>query len=45
LIKLGISLQPFTSDDANHGNGTVQRESHFIFKNQYDFEDLELTDP
>jgi len=24
-------LQPSTSDDANHGNGFLQRESHFIF--------------
>jgi len=40
-----LPLQPSTSDDANHGNGFVQRESHFIFKNLYEFEDLELTDP
>jgi len=38
-------LQPSTSDDANHGNWSVHRESHFIFKNRYDFEDFELTDP
>ena len=38
-------LQPCTLDDANHRNGSVQRESHFIFKNLYEFEDLELTDP
>jgi len=38
-------LQPSTSDDANHGNGFVQKEPHFIFKNLCKFEDLELTDP
>ena len=37
-------LQPSTSDDANHGNGSVQKESSFVFKNLYEFEDLELTD-
>ena len=38
-------LQPSTLDDANHGYGSVQRESHFIFENLYEFEYLELTDP
>ena len=38
-------LQPSISDDANHRNGFVQRALHFISKNQYEFEDLELTDP
>jgi len=28
-------LQPSIADDANQGNGSVQRESHFILKNQY----------
>jgi len=28
-----FTLQPSTSDDANHENWSVQRESHFIFKN------------
>ena len=37
-------LQPSTSDDTNHGNGSVQRESHFIFKNLHEFEDFELTE-
>jgi len=37
-------LQPFTSDD-DHGNGSLQTESHFIFKNLYEFEDSELTNP
>jgi len=32
-----FSLQPSTADDANQGNGSVQRELHFIFKNQYEF--------
>ena len=36
-------LQPSTSDNANHGDGSAQRESHLIFKNPYQFEDLELT--
>jgi len=26
-----LPLQPFISDDGNNGNGSVQRESHFIF--------------
>jgi len=38
-------LQPSTPDGTNHRNGSVQRESHFILKNLYDFEDLELRDP
>jgi len=33
-------LQPSTADDANHGNESVHRESHVIFKNLYEFEDL-----
>jgi len=40
-------LQPSrpTSDDANHGNGSVQRGSDFIFKNLKESEDLELAYP
>ena len=40
-----FSLQSSTSDDANHGNGSLQRESNFILKNLYEFEDSELTRP
>jgi len=38
-------LQPSTSDEANHRNGSMQKESHFIFKNLCEFENLELADP
>jgi len=41
--KTGIQLtlfplQPSTSDDANHGKGSVQKESHLIFKDLYECE-------
>jgi len=32
-----FSCQPSTADDVNQGNGSVQRESYFIFKNLYEF--------
>ena len=37
FVRGGSLAAPCPSDNAHHGNGSVQRESHFISKNLYEF--------